>query len=262
MTTTYRLPQAAATDAFRTQRRLAYLTAGIGAVTLAALAWSVREIEALDLTRPRDPYLYLPLVIMAALTVVMAVYFYRRASWAKLQAELLAVRLHEDSIAVATAHTYRATAAPSLDDDGATWTHYRFSDLTEVRHYGGTGIQLVPKTRPPVMLPAKLEGYGELLARLGEARGVREMPGGRYGGFVMMLWQLSPLIAYYALTVTPPGLTLAVALLGIVLVGTQARQRYGEIANGGVRGYATGIALALVAGYFAYRAYGSVALTE
>ena len=76
----------------------------------------------------------------------------------------------------------------------------------------------------------------------------------------MTLSRFSPLIVYYALAVTPPGLTLAVALLVIVLTGTQARQRYREIANGGARGYATGAALAFAAGYFAYRAYGAVAL--
>ena len=122
-------------------------------MTLAALAWMVSEIEALDPTRPLDPYLYLPLAIMAALTVAMAVYFYRRAPWARLQAELLAVEVHEDALAMATARVRRSAAAPSLDDDGATWTRYRFSDLAEVRHYGGTGIQLVPKSHPPVMLP-------------------------------------------------------------------------------------------------------------
>ena len=259
--TTYRFSAAAVEEAHTTQRRLAYVVAACGAVVIAMTGWVIGDVYAHDVAGDVGPYVFVPLLVALAFTVAGAVYFFHRAGRARSDAEAFAVALDEDGIRMATARRGGFGAAgAAVDDDGVSWTHFPLADIAELRHYGGSGLQVVPRSRPPVLLPAKLEGFGELVARLDERKGVREMPGGRYGGALLMLWRLTPIAVYYAMGFASPGWTIALGVVGIGVVIAQAVRRRREFVGRGFLGYFTAAAYLLFAAVIGYRLWAAAAL--
>ena len=259
--TVYKFPASAVAAAHATQWRLAYVVAACGAVVIAMTGWVIWEVYAHDVAGDVGTYVFVPLLVAVAFTVAGAVYFFRRAGRARSDAEAFAVVLDEDGIGMATARgSGRGDVTTTVDDDGRTWTRFSFGEVEELRHYGGSGLQVVPRSRPPVLLPARLENFDELVARLDEREGVREMPGGRYGGALLQAWRLTPIAVYYAMAFTTPGWAIVLGVVGIGMVVAQAVWRRRELFGAGFRGYFAAAAYLLFAAVIGYRTWAAALL--